>query len=474
MSAPSPPASDASPARARGRVPAPAAVASPPHPPDGAPVSPPDGAPVRHPGPAPARGRRLAWLDALRGIAALFVVFDHLSFQVLKPVRAAIAPGFDPGLYGVFVFFMVSGYIVPASLVRKGSIRNFWISRFFRLFPLFAVAIAGVYVLSRFGYSGLRDADAHPAAAVLAHGLMLNDLLGVTNAINVLWTLSYEMVFYLLLTALFTMGLHRRSGRLALAFAVAALLLGGVLPTVWLSRTSPGLTRVALAADLLVIGGLAVAVAGRRLSRALGAMLAAGTGLTLVAINQQVNPYEGLAILALMFTGTMLYRAEHGQVSRRKAMIFAVAVFTATIAAGVWHIPATNPGYDVITTQRQWVISLTLAGLTFAFGMALRNRPVPSALTWLGLVSYSVYLLHPLLIAVYKHTSWTRGDHPLPLQLALAAGFLAVLLVLCSVTYHLVEVPMQRVGRRLTRRLDARFGPDQLAARRRPRLLIGG
>jgi len=393
----------------------------------------------------------------------LFVVLNHLDFLVLKQVRAAMARAFDPGLYGVFVFFMVSGYVVPASLEHKGSIRSFWISRCFRLFPLFAVAIAGVYVLSRFGYGGLRDDDAHRAAAVLAHGLMLNDLLGVTNAINVLWTLSYEMVFYLLLTALFTMGAHRRSGRLALAFAAAALLLGGVLPTVWLSQTSLGPTRVALAADLLVIGGLAVAVAGRRLSRTVGAMLAAGTGLTLVAINERVNLYEGLTILALMFSGTMLYRAERGQVSRRQAVIFAVAVFTATIAAGAWHIPATSPGYDMITTQRQWVISLALAGLTFAFGMVLRRRPVPPVLAWLGLVSYSLYLLQPLLISVCKHTSWTRGDHPLRQQLALAAGFLAVLLGLSSVTYYLVEAPMQHAGRGLARRLDARFGPDRLA-----------
>jgi hypothetical protein len=37
-----------------------------------------------------------------------------------------------------------------------------------------------------------------------------------------------------------------------------------------------------------------------------------------------------------------------------------------------------------------------------------------------------------------------------------------VLLVLSSVTYYLVEARMQRVGRGLSRRLDARFGPDRL------------
>jgi uncharacterized membrane protein len=32
----------------------------------------------------PAAGKRLAWLDALRGIAALCVVFDHLTYSVLR------------------------------------------------------------------------------------------------------------------------------------------------------------------------------------------------------------------------------------------------------------------------------------------------------------------------------------------------------------------------------------------------------
>jgi peptidoglycan/LPS O-acetylase OafA/YrhL len=77
---------------------------------------------------------RLGWLDALRGIAALCVVFDHLTYSVFQPVRDSVYHWFDPGQYGVFVFFLVSGYIVPASLERRGSVRGFWVSRVFRLY----------------------------------------------------------------------------------------------------------------------------------------------------------------------------------------------------------------------------------------------------------------------------------------------------------------------------------------------------
>jgi hypothetical protein len=41
------------------------------------------------------------------------------------------------------------------------------------------------------------------------------------------------------------------------------------------------------------------------------------------------------------------------------------------------------------------------------------------------------------------------------------------LLICCGMTQHFIEAPMQRLGRRIARRLDVRFGED-LSRRRRP------
>jgi len=41
------------------------------------------------------------------------------------------------------------------------------------------------------------------------------------------------------------------------------------------------------------------------------------------------------------------------------------------------------------------------------------------------------------------------------------------LIAVCSATYLLVERPMQGVGRRMAKRLDARFGPDRFQVRMR-------
>src|ERR1700746_2230778 len=93
----------------------------------------------------PAAGRsgnRLAWLDAMRGFAALCVVFDHSSYHVLLPVRNFLYHWLDFGQYGLFVVFLVRVYISPASLERKGSVRGVWIGRAFRLYPPYVVALA--------------------------------------------------------------------------------------------------------------------------------------------------------------------------------------------------------------------------------------------------------------------------------------------------------------------------------------------
>src|SRR5579859_5107277 len=107
-------------------------------------------------------GRRLAWLDALRGFAALCVVFDHGSTLLLLPVRTFLYHWFNLGQYGVFVFFLVSGYIIPASLERKGSVRGFWISRAFRLYPMFLVALVLSAVAYKTGHGTIGNAGHDP------------------------------------------------------------------------------------------------------------------------------------------------------------------------------------------------------------------------------------------------------------------------------------------------------------------------
>lgn len=403
----------------------------------------------------PVGPRRLGWLDALRGIAALSVVFEHLSHTTLRPVRDYVIAWFSPGMYGIMVFFLVSGYIVPASLERRGSLRGFWIGRVFRLYPLFLVAV--VLKLTLGGLHLATNTVHDGGLSALGHLLMLQDLLGTQNLINVMWTLSYEMAFYLLITFLFVAGVHRASTGFAAGFAAASLALGGILPQVALSHSFAGARVVAAATAVAVGAGLAGAVSGRRHLRAGGAALAAGTAIVLLAFNQRVSPWQGLAILAMMLTGTALYRADQRQAGRAKAVAAAAAVVALAVASGLWHLWQVH-GPAMVLYQRQWATSLLLAGATFAVGMACRRCKVPRFLAWLGTISYSVYLMHMLLIDLFVRLPWTRDGQAPIIQAGMAASFLGLLLGFCWLTYRGVEAPMQRHGHRIAARLDSRLG----------------
>src|ERR1700733_8781780 len=357
-------------------------------------------------------GTRLAWLDVLRGWAALCVVFNHFGYFVPKALNSAVNHWINPGDYGVFVFFIISGYIVPASLERKGSVRTFWVSRIFRLYPLYLLAVCIAVAMWVVHVGSLRGEGSHPVTSVLSQLLMMSNVLAGQNLPNVVWSLSYEMIFYLLLTALFVARVHRRSSRYALGFVVAAVAFGGLLPQAYFTNTLSSPHMVALVADLVVLTGLALAVVLRGMQRMLGAALAALAGLMLVAFNGSwLLPWEALSILALMFTGTMLYRAEQGQYSRRKAAAIAAIVLGLVIAAGLWHHQAG------LVWQRSYALSVLMAGLTFAMGLVFRDLSWPRILPWLGLIGYWVYLLRPMLIEVCRPLPWVDRHHSLWPQL---------------------------------------------------------
>jgi peptidoglycan/LPS O-acetylase OafA/YrhL len=99
-------------------------------------------------------------------------------------------------------------------------------------------------------------------------------------------------------------------------------------------------------------------------------------------------------------------------------------------------------------TRRGWVVAFLLAVVTFAAGLAFRRRSVPRLLTGLGAISYSVYLVHPVLLAVIDGTVGRRRDDDVVLEV----GFVAFLLPLCALTCRRVEAPARAWGRRLARR----------------------
>lgn len=397
-----------------------------------------------------ARAVRLGWLDALRGWAAVSVALHHASFYYIPNLRAKMGDWVDPGRYGVLLFFLVSGYIVPVSLERHGDVRRFWISRFFRIYPLFVAVCLVPVALALLGVRELRAGlgDEDPLVATLAHLTMLQDVLAVPNAVNVLWTLSYEMTFYLLVVALYVTGAARRSAGVA-AFLIAAALAAAAatVPYLMLSRAA-GTGPVVLAAATALAGAVAAAMFGPPRVRAAGGVLGGLTALALVVANSRIAVWEGLVILAVMFTGTAIYRAEHRQTDRRIVLAVALAVLGGAVAVGTRYAWTVLSAAQIPSFQRYWTGSLLLAAATFGAGWLLRRHRFPRWLTGLGAISYSVYLLHHVMLMLSDELfGFGRRDRP-----AWLAVYLVVLVVLSCLTHRWIEVPAQRLGHRLARR----------------------
>ncbi|WP_436758351.1 acyltransferase family protein [Streptosporangium sp. V21-05] len=362
---------------------------------------------------------RLAWLDALRGPAALAVALHHSGWTFVPDLWAEVDGRIDVGTWGVFVFFLVSGYIIPASLERRGDLRAFWIGRAFRLLPLLLAALGLALLLAYAGAFVL-----HPGLSVrplplvvLGNVTMLQELLGVPAVIDVMWTLSYEMAFYLLAVGLFATGRAHRSAATAVVLALSAVLLGLLLPGPVIGG------RADLVAALLGVAVVVVVVVSARAgggTRTAAAVAGGLLGLALVILGSRIGAWQGLIILAMMFAGTAVYRAEQGTIRWRTA----VAAVLTVLACGV--LAKDDPG---------WAPAILLAAGFFAAGFGLRRRSFPRWLAHLGVISFSLYLLHPLLLRISPN---------LPL-------FFLALVPLCYLTHRLLEAPAQQLGRRLAR-----------------------
>lgn len=376
----------------------------------------------------------MAWLDALRAIAAFLVVYAHLSHYLLRSVRGVSAEWLNAGPAGVMLFFLVSGYIIPASLERHGDLRRFWVGRFRRLFPLYTVVALLVVAL---GVTGVVPLDplvaAHPGTTTVAHATMLPFLLGGSLVSPVFWTLTFEMVFYLLVGALFAVRLHRGSGIAATLLAVAAVVTAPLTPH--LVPVGPLVVAPLLAA------GLAAVLLGGRWVVVLGSVALGGLALFLVVANQDpAHVWDAVLILAVMFTGTTVYRADHGQAGWWQVWVAGGAVGAALLVnwfAELSSLHALIPKY-----MTRSVITLAVFGGGFALAMALRRRRTPGWLAWLGMISYSLYLVHYTLILVLAPVLTWLGVHLHGVaEIPAVAAYLGLLIGLSWLTHKYIELP---------------------------------
>ena len=167
----------------------------------------------------PYKGVRIASLDAWRGLAAIMVVALHvMGPAVLGPYpelgKSLLYKNISFGNYGVQIFFVVSGFCIAQAALRSlkqtSPISNFIVARIRRIYPPYAVvSILGIlmsgfaaYLVQRHVLPGSSLAAerlfARPAQDYACSVLMLQHVCRVEPLLPVFWTLCYEVAFYAL------------------------------------------------------------------------------------------------------------------------------------------------------------------------------------------------------------------------------------------------------------------------------------
>src|SRR6185437_12037336 len=183
--------------------------------------------------PAPSRGHRLERLNALRGPAALLVVFYHVRQIALRDLGSAGTFEFWRfGHAGVDLFFVVSGFVIYLvhrhDIDRPPATRRFLTRRFIRIYPPLWMVTTGVLV------GALVTAHAVHAEKMNSWFILRSYLLwpinGALPLVPPAWTLSHELKFYILFAL--AIALPGRVWKPLLATVFAASVVACVVETV--------------------------------------------------------------------------------------------------------------------------------------------------------------------------------------------------------------------------------------------------
>lgn len=365
---------------------------------------------------------RLAYIDAQRGIAALLVIWLHAS-EVFMQLPKAPAGGWlfelawavDTGHIGVVLFFAISGFVIPSSLraqsgkTTRSELKVFFIRRFFRLYPAYWVSVVasgllGLYMLSPFS-----------AQTLLLNLTMIQGLLGVPDVMGLYWTLRIELLFYGVCVVLFMLRLLHQPRWLAAAL-FASLLSGLAVAAYRLHPASAGILL-----DYRPVYGLYLAIMfwGALFRRWNDEQLSSG-------VNSFSRPLKAILILF--------------------PLVLCLSPLVVTIA---YNLVPSAYSPNILRLFLPIAIGLGLF-VVFSTILKINNR----LCTWLGKISYSLYLFHPLVF--YPLFVLVRDERLPALNGAHLSTYLllSVLgsIVLSAAIYYVVEKPAIQLGRKLAGR----------------------
>jgi peptidoglycan/LPS O-acetylase OafA/YrhL len=362
----------------------------------------------------PAAAARMPLLDAVKGLACALIVGHHLARYGPLPAGAStLAPGLfewlaEDGRLAVQVFLVLAGFLAAGSLAPDGVLRIERpmlrvFQRYGRLVMPYLAALCVSVLAAALVRPWLMDEAVPPPpgmAQLLAHGLLLQDLLGYEALSTGVWYVAID--FQLFVLALLAIGLSEALQRrwvlrperarwlavaLVLALAVASLAVfnrhaalddtalyffgahGLGMLVFWIGRATRRSTWQFAVALLMLIGAAALALDWR--SRIATALV---TALLLAAAQRR----GGLTLAAWV----PLVRL--GRISYSLFLIhFPVLLLVSAVVA---RLTPAGPWVGLFGLLATFVLSIAAAGLLYRW---VESRPA----TWRGVLALFAGLL---------------------------------------------------------------------------------
>jgi len=331
-------------------------------------------------------------IDGLRAIAVLFILLFHLDFIL-----------FSGGYIGVDVFFVISGYLITQLIIRESDMRvfsfkSFYLRRLRRLFPAFAFTLLAVYFFSYL-------------------------LLSPEHTLNSSWASQASLLFGV------NFWFWRDSGYFSIASDFRPLL------HFWSLSVEEQFYFIWPGCLILLI----------KFTRALGAQLflltAAAFSLFLCEKMLKIDPDAAFYLTqyrAYEFSiGAILVWVEKN--SWKVPVFFYDVIFVFSLSmllyAAMIFTPETKfPGISAL------IPTLSAAGMILS-GKQSRLRIVTSnkLMVGIGLLSYSLYLIHWPVIVFYDYLDFSPLTTPEKILILIISGLLSMMM------YFYIELPIKKI-----------------------------
>jgi len=336
-------------------------------------------------------------LEGLRGFCAVLVAVTHFfTFDFFGAINSPAFPVIFRLQFAheaVLLFFIISGYVIGLSHIKSPynykNVVNYLKKRLVRLYPIYLLALV---ISFAYGYKSISVTE------IVGHLFFLHEFLVKTIAVNpVLWSLGYEVAYYIVFIVLWMLNGHTKNLYLIISiFIIAAitcspafnvfksLLIGWIfwLSGLYVARLSNREGKNNAGSDIPVLSCILILLATKNLQS--GALI-----IHLLHINFNIQEQINLTDVVYLPVCTLIILNISGKhfryINYLKLMAYFIPALNIFILFYFKHDILSDPG---------WVFGITCFCLSILFGTIKYRKFNFSRLCFAGKISYAIYVFH--------------------------------------------------------------------------------